>query len=819
MSLGSLAPQSIFPTQTFLSLVFSAANKTPKNLCLHCGTSNPHPADQFCCSGCEFVYQTLTSEGLHRFYDLRGSTTGIPVKDRPFQPQDLDWLTTATAQETTLTTAINGVTCIGCVWLIEKLFLALPGAQSVAIFPDTGQANFTWASESNPLLALARDLPRYGYNLAPLDIRKKVEPESARILVRLGLCSAFALNAMAFTLPRYLGMTRDFAFAPFFELVTLISSVFCLLLGGSYFFARAAAALRQKTLHIDLPISLGILLAFAGSLVGYFLGENRLLYFDFVAIFTTLMLSGRYLHLTASEKARSQLTQSSPISETTTLADHSQVPTASLHPGDHYLLPPGQPLPVTSFLRGAQSSCSLAWINGEPEPQTFAPGQRIPSGAINLAQSSLSLEADEAFPDSLVAKLTQPSQRSETSPLLQKVLKSYLLLILVIGILGGLGWLITTHSPVAALQVTISIFIVSCPCAIGVAIPLIDRRSATRLQGLGVFVRNPALWGRLLEVQNLIFDKTGTLTLEHPTLNNPEALDTLNPRQRELLYSLSSQSLHPLSRTLHATLATNSNRETQPLLGPVTETPALGLTTVVDGRHYQLGKPPSGHHSPTDPSPDTHGPSCTFSCDGEVLATFHFRESARPDAARSLAAARLPVHILSGDHRARVHKLAEQLQLNPDFAHGQLDPKQKADLVAQLNPALYLGDGANDSLAFEQALVTGAPVADRSLLDTKADFLFTQRSLSFLPQLLSVARHRRVLVNRVLAFTILYNTLAVIICLNGQMNPLLAAILMPLSSLFSLLLASTSLHPKANKSESSNLPPITIPKPSPCSSS
>lgn len=476
------------------------------------------------------------------------------------------------------------------------------------------------------------------------------------------------------------------------------------------------------------------------------------------------------------------------------------------------LLPTGQPLPVTGLLQERDASLSLAWINGEPEPRHFQAGQRIPSGAANLTNQSLTLIADEDFADSLVAKLTQSSDRTQSSALLQKLLKIYLALVLVIGLGGGIAWLLTTGNPVDALQVAISIFIVSCPCALGVAIPLVDRRAATHLQTFGVFVQNTNLWQRLIQIKALVLDKTGTLTLEHPTLQNPELLDSLLPADRHALHLLTASSLHPLSRTLHATVASDSVRPASltksaqsaspnPSSGEevieISEVAGQGLAATIAGDRYHLGKPQT--KTPPSPAPESSdspslapasGPTTTLTRNGETLATFHFREAARPDAARSLSASRVPVHILSGDATARVKGLARSLQLNPTLAHGDLSPDDKAEHIADLNPALFLGDGANDSLAFDRALATGSPVADRSLLDTKADFLFTQPGLGFLPHLLITAHWRHRIVRRVLVFAILYNSAAITLCLSGDMNPLLAAILMPLSSLASLLIAS-----------------------------
>jgi Cu2+-exporting ATPase len=295
-------------------------------------------------------------------------------------------------------------------------------------------------------------------------------------------------------------------------------------------------------------------------------------------------------------------------------------------------------------------------------------------------------------------------------------------------------------------------------------------------------------------VRHLVLDKTGTLTLEYPSLSNPEALEELSQQEQSVLLHLTTSSLHPLSRTLHQHLATRLPAKFELPQGVVKATPGFGLALHHQGHNYQLGKPPHGL------SNSEGGPMTTFSRDGKILATFTFRESARPDAAQALGDLQLPVHILSGDSGPRVKALARSLWLDPNSAHGDLSPMDKAQQIEALNPALFLGDGANDSLAFDRALATGSPVADRSLLDTKADFLFTQSSLGFLPRLFATARWRYHLVRRVIAFTICYNIIAIGLCLMGLMNPLLAAILMPLSSLASLIISSAPRIHGAEKS-------------------
>lgn len=765
--------------------------------CVHCHTPfTPTPQEsEFCCAGCRFVNKLLLGEGLGDFYKLQDGQAGRPVGERPFEAPKNDWLVNLIASQAdnskqkTLKLRVSGVTCVGCVWLIERLFLAQPGAIRASVFPASAEAEFIWDAGTDALMTFAEELPRYGYVLEDPANAAPPKSESRRVIPRLGLSAAFAMNTMAFSLPRYLGMKDDFPYAGLFDLIALLSSTFTLLIGGTYFFSKALASLRHRTIHIDVPIALGLAFAYLGSIVGWMSGEAHLIYFDFVATFTVLMLGGRYLHLAAAERAQSQLQGQSAIARDITLVDGTRKATDALAQDDDFLVSPGQALPVSATLLSHRQEFSLAWMTGEPDPRTFQKGASIPAGAIPLGNTDIKVRASEAYPDSLVARLTKEESRQNSQPAVQQILKYYLVAIVIIGLATGIGSVLIGIPPLLALQRMISVFIVSCPCAIGVAIPLVDRRAAAALTRMGVFVQNPALWASLVRIRHLIFDKTGTLTLENPELIKSDQVARLDLSSRQALHALTAGSLHPLSRTLFQQLAT----ENTPFKAKAIHQAGLGALIEIDGRHWSLGKP--GWRGRKDfTTLETNSLSCELACDGKVIATFAFHETLRPRAIQALSclAKKRELHILSGDQELRVSRLADTLGIPRDHAHAGLSPDEKASLVTSLNPSLYLGDGMNDTLAFTAATLSGTPVADRSLLDRRSDFLFTCPGLSFLPTLFSMAHWRRQTVGLILAFTITYNLAAVTACVLGHMTPLAAAILMPLSSIASLLIAQRS---------------------------
>jgi len=293
-------------------------------VCEHCGTDfTPRdPGERYCCRGCEYVHDLIQQHGFDRFYDLKQGLVVPPVRSRPFEEHDFAWLdairgeaeATAVARgsQAHADFALEGISCIGCVWLIEKLFLRHPGAVRAHAHPATGRLHLEWQAGVCDLPAALRELADFGYVAAPANAAT-TDHERRRLAGRMGLCGAFALNAMGFSLPAYLGMPPDFAFAGLFRLIAFLSATFAMLVGGAYFIDRAWRALRVGSVHLDLPIALGLLSAYAGSITGWALGIQNLMYFDFVATFVFLMLAGRLLQTAAIDRNRRRLVRRQPV--------------------------------------------------------------------------------------------------------------------------------------------------------------------------------------------------------------------------------------------------------------------------------------------------------------------------------------------------------------------------------------------------------------------------------------------------------------------------------------------------------------------------
>ena len=482
---------------------------------------------------------------------------------------------------------------------------------------------------------------------------------------------------MLFTLPGYLGMDEDFFLTPIFRLLSALFATLSMIVGGGYFITRAWQAVRLLTLHIDLPIAVGLLAAYSGSIVGLFSKYERLIYFDFVATFVFLMLCGRWLQEYALEKNRSQLKRKQAGPSEVIHNDGSRLPIESISTDLHYSVPPGKINPVAADLLDPQGMLSLEWINGEPEPVNWPSERTVPAGAINVGLNPLHFRARESWTDSLLAQLLECREATFDDRNLQTLLRRYIICVLIIAVAGGASWLLTTSNPLRALQVFISILIVSCPCALGVALPLCNELVTSALRRTGLFIKSVQLWERLRKVKTVVFDKTGTLTLEIPQLKNSECMRQLDTPSIQALYQLVAENHHPVARALRESLLAHHPQVANsglPATGQIEETIGKGiLRKDAEGNHWSLG-------APDWLSTDSEIPARARSVlrkNGALVAAFEFIEAVRDEARTSIAALRnrgLQIALLSGDAPERVKAIAEQLEIPTDAAKARCSP-------------------------------------------------------------------------------------------------------------------------------------------------
>jgi Cu2+-exporting ATPase len=708
------------------------------------------------------------------------------------------------------------------VWLLQALFRKRAGGFHLDVNPGLGRLTATFDPARFDLSGYLSDLAQVGYRTGP-PVRSG-HAASDGLGLRLGITFAIAMNAMALSAAHYFGLEPgdEANLYVLFGWLNLALSTAAFCIGAPVFIRGAYQALKRRAFHLDLPIALGLVLAFGGS-VGLFLsGSPERAYFDTLDIFIALMLLGRWAQRRFLERNRRLLLEDDGFASTKIriLGPDQRVslePLSRLAPGTRFLLAPGELVPVAATLADTHGPAdfSLAWVTGESDPITHTAAQPIPAGAHLLGEGARVAESREAFATSSLHDLLRRPPETPTSTtdddrrpdaFWHRVTTVYVLVVLAAAFTAALAWY--ARDPSRVLDVTTAILVVTCPCAIGLATPLAYELASNRLRRRGLHTRRPGLLDRARHLRTVVFDKTGTLTLGDLALDDLAPLDALTADERLALSQMVLRSNHPKSRALAEALP-------PAVLDPaadIREVPGRGLTFRIGPRELRLEASTDGravvfleHIISNIESLEDQVIRRFESLEDRVIATFTFREVLRADARAEVArllALGLEVHLASGDAPDRALAVARDLRIPETRVHARMSPEDKASLLARLEAThpgstLMLGDGINDALAFSAATLAGTPAIDRPTLPARADFFLTTRGLGPLSDLIRESRLVRAITVRNLALALAYNGLGLFAALMGWLSPVVCALAMPASSLLTLALTIGASRPRA----------------------
>jgi Cu2+-exporting ATPase len=505
------------------------------------------------------------------------------------------------------------------------------------------------------------------------------------------------------------------------------------------------------------------------------------------------MLVGRWAREHLLERNRNSLLDDAGAEHLTTKrqtgAGLVAVPAVEVDRGDELWIAPGDLVPVDGVLLRREAQVALDWITGESERQDHVPGEVVPAGAFNASEHGFSVTATEGFATSRVQQLLRApavGPQDEFRPLWwHRVSTIYVAAVLAAAALGLMIWL--PRDPGAALHVAVAVLVITCPCALGLATPLAEELTHHALRRRGVLLRTGDFLEKALHVRKLLLDKTGTLTFDELELarESRRELDILDQESRSILRAITARSNHPVSKAVRGAVADAAPLEAA-AVDDLRELPGRGLELARQGAVWRLGRPP---FAAGEVEGKQGGEGLTvFARDGEPLARLRLDERLRPGAAEelhTLGTEGYELHLLSGDSPAKVRAMADRLDLDADHARGGLDPEAKAARVRALDArdTMMVGDGLNDAPSFEAALCAATPAVDRPVLPGKADFYFFGDGLQALRWSLGAARHLRRITRTNLALAVGYNLVALALALAGQVTPVVAAILMPVSSI------------------------------------
>ena len=810
---------------------FPARRPSAGVVCAHCGL--PVPArlvreadtEQFCCNGCRQVHTLVTEWGFERYYSLverqQGELEPARVTGRSYEEFD-DGRLQAEATETVggdrcrTRLYLEGVHCAACVWLVEKLPSALRGVDEVRLNLTSSVADITWTPGQTRLSTVARALDRLGYTphlhlAAGVQEARRVEDRAS--LARLGVATACAMNLMflhgALYAGEYSGMASPYE--TLFRWFSLVVAVPVLLYSARPFFQTALAGLRAGVVHIDLPVAIAFAVTFAASAWNVVRGGGPI-WFDSLAMLVAALLGARQVQRSAQRAAleRADSLRGAAFLEFARKftgpgpgAPVVEVPLAALAPGDRVEVRSGELIPVDGVVLSGRSSLDNAVLTGEAAATPVREGDAVNAGATNLG-ARLIVRVDAAGSETRVGALLAIVQEAlSRKPAILRTTdlaaRRFVQALLVLAVITGLAWL--SRGPAVALERVVALLVVACPCALGLSVPLAVSIALLRAARAGVFIKNPDALERLRNVETVLLDKTGTLTEGRPAVARWQGDDAA----LQLARDLESESSHAVARAFRSTPG-QPFRIVRTVEG-VVEAPGLGIDGRLDGHDVRVGN--RAHVEASGASvPDTlaefaakavaDGLSPVFvAVDGRVAGAAGIGDALRPDAARTvelLRARGVRVRILSGDHPDVVAHVAASLGLPAGDALGGLTPEAKRDIVAGLvagagrpGAVVMVGDGVNDAAALALADVGIAVHGGTGATIVAADIVLTREGVAPIVDIIDGARRLRGVIRRNIGFSLFYNAGASALAVVGLVGPILAAVLMPVSSLTVIL--------------------------------
>jgi Cu2+-exporting ATPase len=694
----------------------------------------------------------------------------------------------------TLDLAVDGITCAACIADIENCLKPLPGLLRARVNYTNHRLSVEWADADFDPAQIIEALGRINYRAYPFSFDEAEEAESRRMrwLLRcLAVAGFAAMNIMLLSVSVWAGNASDMtpATRDFFHWLSALIVLPAAGFAGQPFFQSAIAAVRARSLNMDVPITIGILLALSMSVVET-ARHAQAAYFDSAIMLIFFLLIGRTFDQAMRRKTRAVATNlaalRAPIA-TRIGADQTIeiVPVSALSAGDHVLVKPGEKIPVDGLVVAGRSEVDAAIITGETAHQSIGPGSMAYAGSVNFdglltievkaaGQGTLLDEIEHMMTKATAAKSRYMRLADRAGRLYAPVVHAAAAGTLVFWLLGGASF----HT---AAVTAISVLIITCPCALALAIPTVQVVAAGALFRSGILLNTGDAIERLAKIDTIVFDKTGTLTLPEPKLVNAEAFDPSLLRQAG---QLAAASRHPLARALalHA-------KELNPCRD-ATEVHGLGVEAMIDGVPARLGSPSfCGLTAEAEAARagDKELSALAFRS-GEATAVFLVRQMLRADARATIEALRaqgFALIIASGDNAIAVGRAAAKLGI-ADY-RAEMTPGAKIALLDQLKAAgkkvLMVGDGLNDAPALAAAFASLSPITATDLAQASADAVFLGERLMPVAATLSIGRKAHRLMRQNLGLAVIYNLIAVPFAMAGFVTPLIAASAMSLSSI------------------------------------
>ncbi|MEC3863397.1 heavy metal translocating P-type ATPase metal-binding domain-containing protein [Mesobacterium sp. TK19101] len=787
---------------------------TPQTtLCFHCTKAALHPVwgrvfghtETFCSEACRDVAAQIDAAGLTDYYAHRNA----PPEDRSERLRatafDDDRLVNSFVKDgpagRSAAFLLEGVSCSACMWLIEQRLHKLDGLVDLRMDQTARQAYVTWDPDQLKVSDILTAVDEIGFTAHPFDATRREalqEEEKRRSVERLLFAGLLMMPVMGFQIATYWLGTEPDGSLPLFQKVgrwfVLAVTIAVLVYSGRDFFAGALRDLRQRRAGMDVPIVLGLGIAWAASVWSTITASGHV-YFDSIVMFVFFVLSARIWELSARRRAGAavdRVLKIMPQEVTRLTADgEERVLVQHLSPGDRIRLSPGEIVPVDARLDGCESHFDEALMTGESEPVARQAGELVISGACNIDQP-IQLIIEKSRDDSTLAAMQAMirrgmSERPAFAMAAERIAPWFVAMVLLVAATTATAWLFI--DPSRAVENTVAVLIVTCPCALALATPVALAVAAGRMSDSGILPIHMGQIEALTRIDTIAFDKTGTLTMGHPTLTALHGTDHLG-----LAAAMERGSEHPISQAICA--AATLRGADLPSIGPVRNRLGQGLELQHEDATWRLGsltfvseEVPASFREAVNAGLAKGATVVGLSRDGVLEMVLELQDGLRPGASESLRAISntgRQIAILSGDRPETVARLAADVSIPAEVALGGLKPEDKLvwvkDRQAEAHCIMMVGDGVNDAPVLSAANVSVSLSEATDLARQTADFIILTGEMTALNRLMTLSERATSIIRQNLFWALTYNLTAIPLAALGYIPPWLAAIGMSASS-------------------------------------
>lgn len=703
--------------------------------------------------------------------------------------------------------------CVNCIKTLEKGIGALTHVEAVRVNLSMRSVKTVWNAHKGSGVAIEQKIAALGFEAIRHDFASKpaerLKNQSRQLLLAMAVAGFASANIMLLSVAVWSG--ADPVSAQLFHLISALIAIPAVFIGGRPFFLSALSALKAKRLNMDVPISLAVLLALIMSLYESLIGGKHA-YFDAAVGLLFFLLIGRYLDELMRQKARSAVEQLSNMAAggANLIGKDGKlefIGTKAIRPGMLLKIFPGERLCVDGVIVKGQTDLDRSLVTGESEAVPGKKGDRVEAGIVNLS-GVVEMKATSSAENSFLAEITKMMEAAENGrgrivDLAERATRIYAPLVHLLALIAFLGWMFFTGGDWhRSIMIAIAVLIITCPCALGLAVPVVHVIGAARLLKQGIILRQGSALERLGQIDHIVFDKTGTLTDGKAKVTKAfgdmgEFLPTLK--------TLSAASNHPAAKAISAFIEEQFDRkEPKPAdLTHIRELPGLGVEARSNGKIIRLGR--AEWVSEIIKTARPAGSKPCFAVQGGPMVQFDIADQLRPDARKAvdqLCQNGFEISIVSGDSDQKVRIIANNLGIEQVTAEAK--PGEKIEYIKALHATgkkvLMVGDGLNDAPALAQAHVSMAPGSACDIGKSSADFVFTGQSLLAVPEAIDVSGYAAQLVRQNFAIAIGYNFIAVPLAMTGHVTPLIAALAMSASSI-SVIANSMRLNFYDGKSE------------------